>query len=268
MADRDERSTPSTEHSSVDIPRFSMFIPAYNAAKTIESVLKRIPDNVWQACDQAWVISRGSNDGTEDVVERLKIIYPKLQLFSESSNDGYGGSVRRGMKQCLENTESPYIVSLHGDGQYPPEQIGSFLQKMALDNLHILQGSRHHGGTAKQGGMPLAKIIGGKALTWIENHALGLEMTDYHSGYMFYTRHLVESLPMDAMSLYFDFDLEAIACARALELKISEHPIATHYGEEESNLNVFVYTFHCLGVVRRYLTGYYTKAMRHNGVSI
>jgi len=50
-------------------------------------------------------------------------------------------------------------------------------------------------------------------LTWMENRAFGLSMTDYHSGFLLYSRRAVETIPFDRLSHYFDFDLEVIACA-------------------------------------------------------
>ena len=120
-----------------------------------------------------------------------------------------------------------------------------------------MQGSRHKDGTAREGGMPLYKIVGGKVLTALENAVFGLKMTDYHSGYIFYSRRALESIPFDRLSYSFDFDLEVIACARCRGLKVDELGIPTHYGDEKSYLNPITYGMRVLRVMLRYRMGGY-----------
>jgi len=85
----------------------------------------------------------------------------------------------------------------------------------ATHGVDVLQGSRHKEGTAREGGMPFYKILAGRVLTWLENKTFGLEMTDYHSGFMLYSRRAAREIRFETLSTYFDFDLEVIASARA-----------------------------------------------------
>lgn len=238
---------------------FSIFIPAYNAALTVPAVLDRIPSEMWEYCTGCYIISKASSDNTIEVAESLRKKYPKVRAIGGDTNLGYGDSVRTGLEACLGDTEAEYIVCLHGDGQYPPESMPSMLQYMQENNTDILQGSRHKLNTARAGGMPIYKVIGGKILTAMENFVFGLQMSDYHSGYMMYSRHALEMLPIEELSYYFDFDLEAIAAAKALGLNIDEVGIPTHYGEEESYLNPFLYGTFCLKVMAQSILGKYRR---------
>jgi len=244
-------------------PTCSIFIPAYNAEKTIESVLMRIPDEAWRHICKIFVINDGSLDKTVDVIERLKIIYPKIELFSFDSNKGYGSAVSKGLELC-SHIESDYFVCLHADGQYPPEKIIEFLNYMRDNKIDILQGSRHKNGTALAGGMPLYKYIAGKCLVWLENIVFGLKMSDYHSGYIFYSRHALSEIPFNKMSSSYDFDLEIIAMGKECGLIISELGIPTLYANEISYLNPIVYGFQVLRILYRYLTGYYHALRQYN----
>ncbi len=238
---------------------FAIFIPAYNAAQTVPGVLDRIPSEMWEHCVGCHVISKASSDNTVEVAESLKAKYPKVTAIGGDTNLGYGDSVRTGLEACLANENAEYIVCLHGDGQYPPESMPAMLQYMQEHTVDILQGSRHKFNTARAGGMPMYKVIGGKILTAMENTVFGLKMTDYHSGYMMYSRHALEMLPIEDLSYYFDFDLEAIAAAKALGLNIDEVGIPTHYGEEESYLNPFLYGTFCLKVMGQFILGKYRR---------
>ena len=97
-----------------------------------------------------------------------------------------------------------------------PEALPGLLDAMRTRRLDLLQGSRVASGTARSGGMPVYKIIANAALNVLENRALGLTMTDYHSGYLLYGRSVRAQVPFARLSDSFDFDLEVIASARAL----------------------------------------------------
>ena len=233
-----------------------IFIPAYNAAGTLPGVLARIPRDLWADIGTVTVIDDGSGDDTASVAESLRAEYPKLRLHRFDRNRGYGQAVRRGLGFCRESG-CEYSVCLHADGQYPPEKLVQFLAHMQRHGVDVLQGSRHKDGTARAGGMPRYKIAAGKALTWMENFCFGLDMTDYHSGFLMYSRRALRVIPFERLSPYFDFDLEVIATARALGLRIDELPIPTRYAGEKSYLNPVRYGLRVLRVMGKYKLGMY-----------
>jgi glycosyltransferase involved in cell wall biosynthesis len=238
------------------LPSLGIFIPAYNAAATLPEVIARIPDGLWADIGAVTVIDDGSTDATAAVVKGLMARYPKLRLVSFEKNRGYGQAVRRGLGSCRE-ADCDYSACLHADGQYPPERLADFMRHMQRHGVDILQGSRHLEGTARQGGMPRYKIIAGRALTWWENRCFGLDFTDYHSGFLLYSRRALKTIPFEKLSGYFDFDLEVIATARALGLKLAELGIPTRYAGEKSYLNPFKYGLRVLRVTVKYRLGAY-----------
>ncbi|MCP5058172.1 MAG: glycosyltransferase family 2 protein [bacterium] len=234
----------------------TIFIPAYQAEQTIEAVIERIPEAFWPAVCEVLVINDGSQDDTSGAVRRATERFPKVRLVAEAENHGYGTAVRKGLRLSAE-TPAEYVVCLHADGQYPPEKMAEFVAYMAEHEIDVLQGSRHKDGTASQGGMPFYKVVAGKILTWLENWTFGLQMSDYHSGFMLYSRKAVENIPFESLSYYFDFDLEVIASARARGLSVGELGIPTRYDDEESHLNPIWYGLRCLRVMLRYRLGRY-----------
>jgi hypothetical protein len=107
--------------------------------------------------------------------------------------------------------------------------------------------------------MPLYKYLANAVLNRIENRTLGLSMSDYHSGYLVYGRRALARLPFRAFSDSFDFDLEVIACARALGLSVGEEPIPTHYGDEESHLCPVTYGLRVLRIMWKFRRGQYAR---------
>lgn len=239
-------------------PGFCIFIPAYNAAQTLPDVLARIPEDAWDAITAIYIINDGSADETADVCAGLEKKYPKIKTHTFPENRGYGNAVRQGLAYAVADP-SDYAVCLHADGQYPPEYMMDFIQEMAAHGIDILQGSRHLGGEARKGGMPFYKLVAGKILVFMENLVFGLNMTDYHSGFVFYSRRALSQVPFEKLSASFDFDLEVIATARARGLHIDERAIPTHYGDEVSYLNPITYGLRVLRVMGRYILGYYKR---------
>ncbi len=239
-------------------PTLGIFIPAYNAGSTLGSVLQRIPSELWASIQIVIVIDDGSRDSTVLVTREFSLNEPKILLHSFEKNRGYGAAVRYGLKACREGG-CDIAVCLHSDGQYPPERIAEFADQMRRNDVDILQGSRHLDGRARAGGMPLYKIVAGKALTRLENICLGHRLTDPHSGFLLYSRRALENIPFDRLSGYFDFDLEAIASALALGLRVEELAIPAHYAGEQSYLNPLRYGLHALRVAARYRSGYYRR---------
>ena len=232
-------------------------MPAYRAAAHLAPTVERIPGEVRTRTRVLWIIDDGSGDGTGAEADRLAGERPEIRVHRFPENRGYGAAVLEGLRRVrAEGVER--AVCLHADGQYAPESIPALLAALE-GGLDLVQGSRHAGGGAREGGMPLYKRVAGRALVALENAAFGLRMTDYHSGMIAYGRRALDRIPFGRLSGSFDFDLEAIACARAAGLAVGEVPIPTRYADEVSHLNPVGYGLRCLRVVWRYRTGRYRR---------
>jgi glycosyltransferase involved in cell wall biosynthesis len=219
---------------------YFIFIPAYNVEKELSPLLSRIPRTVWENA-RICVINDGSQDNTLLEAEVFEAPGLNYQIHTFSKNKGYGAVVKKGLQMGLES-KAKYICCLHGDGQYPPESIPYFFEEMQKYSIDVLQGSRHlEKGSAKKGGMPLYKIIGGFFLTQIENLFFNTKLTDRHSGFLCYSHEFLKNLDLDQLSSSFDIDLEILAIADSRRFKIEERAIKTRYAGEYSNLNVWAY---------------------------
>jgi glycosyltransferase involved in cell wall biosynthesis len=238
--------------------RAGLFIPAYNAAASLPSVVERIPADLTGTIHRIWIINDGSTDATSAVARELGRMRPDVCAVDLPRNLGYGGAVKRGLAECIASGVEAAIC-LHADGQYAPEELPGLLVQLEVEGLDLLQGSRIASGTALSGGMPLYKFVANRVLTTLENRVLGLSMTDYHSGYLLYGRRALARIPFSRLSDSFDFDLEVIATARAIGLAVGERPIPTHYGDEVSYLNPVTYGLRVLRVMFNYLNGRYHR---------
>jgi 2-polyprenyl-3-methyl-5-hydroxy-6-metoxy-1,4-benzoquinol methylase len=107
------------------------------------------------------------------------------------------------------------------------------------------------GGPLK-GGMPLYKYIGNRILTAFENRALGLNLSEFHSGYRAYNVHALSQIKLDNLTNDFHFDTEIIIKLHHQNFRIKEVPIPTFYGDEICYVNGTKYAKAIVRAVYRY----------------
>jgi glycosyltransferase involved in cell wall biosynthesis len=236
--------------------RLVVVVPAYNAARHLPGVIERIVRADPPGLERIVVVDDGSHDDTARTARALAATTPRLQLIARPRNGGYGAAMKDGLGAAIQ-AGADTAASVHADGQYSPERLADLLRAMGDRRLDLLQGSRIAGGGALAGRMPLYKYAGNWALGKLERRVFGLPLTDFHSGYLVYGPRALGSIPFDRLSDSFDFDIEAIAAARARGLAVGEAPIPTHYGDEISHLNPLTYGLRVLKVMWRYKRGAY-----------
>jgi glycosyltransferase involved in cell wall biosynthesis len=243
----------------------AIVIPSYRAEKTLPSVLPRIPEAFWDN-GVAIIVNDKSPDKTGEVAEGLKNRWPGLDVIHHEINRGYGGAQKTGLKRGLDLGAGVFAV-LHSDGQYAPEMVLNLMEPILKGKAQIVQGSRMAGGGALRGGMPYVRYVPNRVLTFLENIVFGTRMADFHSGYMLYSRILLESAPFEQLQNNYNFDAEMIVVAHLLGMECAQIPIPTRYDDEVSSLDPIPYGINVLKMMARHLGGHYRKLVRKGGKS-
>jgi glycosyltransferase involved in cell wall biosynthesis len=226
-------------------PRLLVLIVAYNAEKTIQSVLTRIPASLVDDYEvEVLVVDDSSTDRTFDRGEAIRraeaLPFPLTVLFNPV-NQGYGGNQKIGFHYAIEHGFD-FVALLHGDGQYAPEHLPELLAPLAAGQADAVFGSRMlRRGDALAGGMPLYKFVGNRILTRIQNRLLRSSLSEFHSGYRVYSTGALRRIPFHLNSNVFHFDTEIIIQLMLTGLRISEVPIPTYYGDEICRVNGIKY---------------------------
>ena len=236
--------------------RLCIVIPAYNAARSLPDVLRRIHAAAPRDLHHIVIVDDGSRDDTASVARALAAKSPGVSVLVRARNGGYGAAMKDGLAQArVEGAD--HAASVHADGQYSPEMLAELLGALDARALDLLQGSRIAGGGALAGGMPRYKYAGNWLLNKLERRVFALPLSDFHSGYLVYGPRALARIPFARLSDSFDFDMEVIAAARAQGLAVGEAPIPTHYGDEISYLNPLSYGLRVLRVMWRFRRGVY-----------
>jgi glycosyltransferase involved in cell wall biosynthesis len=226
-------------------PRVLVLIVAYNASRTIEQVLSRIPPALGRDYEaEILIIDDASGDETFELSEQAKrkraVPFP-LHVLYNPVNQGYGGNQKIGFHYALEQGFD-FVALVHGDGQYAPERLPELLTPLAAGEADVVLGSRMMtAGAARKGGMPLYKYVGNKILTWIQNHLLRTSLSEFHSGYRIYSVAALKRIPFQLNTKVFHFDTEILIQLVTAGARIKEVPIPTYYGDEICHVNGLKY---------------------------
>ena len=244
-----------TPFASNEGKRIGILIVTYNAVTTLTKVLKRITPNVWKNVEEVAVFDDASHDATYELAMGLKTLrqLTKLEVLSHPKNLGYGGNQKAGYQYFIDKGFD-IVVLLHGDGQYAPEILAHLYHPIVKGEADAVFGSRMmrtYGGPLK-GGMPLYKYVGNRILSVYENHALGMDLTEFHSGYRAYSLATLRNIDFTRMTDDFHFDTEIIIKLQHQRYRIKEVPIPTYYGEELCYVDGMRYARHVARAVQRY----------------
>ena len=204
-------------------------MPAYNAGKTLKKTYSDIPRNI---VSEIIVVDDDSSDETVRVARSLN-----LPTFVHPKNLGYGGNQKTCYNQALKRG-ADIIIMVHPDYQYDASRISDLVAPIIDGRVDIMLGSRIRTRTeALAGGMPLYKYISNRFLTLAENIVLGLNLSEYHSGFRAFKREVLTSLPINNFSNDFVFDAEILISAHAEGFTIGEIPVPVRYFPEASSIN-------------------------------
>jgi glycosyltransferase involved in cell wall biosynthesis len=239
---------PSAEPTASETSgrRVVVVMPAYNAAKTLERTYRDIPHEM---VSKIILVDDVSKDDTVAVARHLG-----LDVIIHRQNLGYGGNQKTCYDAALE-AGADAVVMLHPDYQYDATCIPQMVEPILDGSKDLMLGSRFLGDPLA-GGMPKWKYISNRFLTGTENLAFGLHLSEYHTGFRAYSRHLLETIPYRLNSNDFVFDQELVAQAVACEMRIGEIAVPTRYFEEASSVGFrrsCVYGLSTLKVVLRFL---------------
>jgi glycosyltransferase involved in cell wall biosynthesis len=209
-------------------PRVVVVMPALNAGETLEDTVGAINRDV---VDEIILVDDKSSDNTVQLARHLDI-----RVIWHPHNVGYGGNQKTCYLDALQR-DPDIVVMLHPDGQYEASLIPDLIRPIVEGKADLVLGSRlAEPGAALAGGMPRSKYVANRALTALENLALGTRLTEMHTGYRAYSRELLLKVPFLRNSLGFSFDSEMLMQAVHFGFRIAEIPARSRYFDDASSI--------------------------------
>lgn len=217
-------------------------LPAYNAEKTLAKTYAEIPMHI---VDEVILCDDASSDNTLLVGKELGIKH----LIRHEKNTGYGGNQKTLYQKALE-LKGDIIIMLHPDYQYTPKLIPAMVNIIGEELYPVVLGSRILGKGALKGGMPLYKYISNRFLTFFQNVLLNHKLSEYHTGYRAFSKHVLEEIAFMNNNDDFVFDNEMLSQIIFADFGIAEVTCPTAYFEEASSINFKRSVTYGMGVLR------------------
>ncbi|MFH2101948.1 MAG: glycosyltransferase family 2 protein [Chloroflexota bacterium] len=160
----------------------TVVIPIYNEAAVLPQLLPKI---ISYCRERRWaliLVNDGSNDETKSILGKIPD-EPDVRVFHHKVNRGYG----RALKTGLEQTRTPYVVTMDGDGQHSLTDIDNLFEVILRHDADIVVGSRQAlrlPNKYRQDGKRLVRVFA-RMLMPISVH-------DLNSGFKLYRTELVQ----------------------------------------------------------------------------
>jgi hypothetical protein len=138
---------------------------------------------------------------------------------------------------------------VHPDYQYDPRLVPAMASLVAQGVYDVVLGSRILGRGAIAGGMPRYKYVSNRFLTLVQNLVIGQKLSEYHTGFRAFARHVLEALPLAANSDDFVFDNQMLAQIHFFGFRIGEVSCPTRYRDDSSSIRFAASCRYGLGVI-------------------
>lgn len=209
-------------------PKIVIVMPAYNAARTVQSTYEEIPVKYRS---NIILVDDSSSDKTVEAARKLGI-----RVIEHTHNLGYGGNQKTCYREALKEN-ADIIVMLHPDYQYDATLIEELIRPITEGRFDFMFGSRiQNRQSALSGGMPKLKYYVNRLVCILENILLDVNFTEHFSGFRAYSKKFLETVPFQQFSDDFVFDQQMEISALSFGFKIGEIPIPTRYHEKASSI--------------------------------
>ncbi len=177
-----------------------ILIPAYNAGKTLGSVLEKVRP---LRMDTIVV-----NDGSEDETKRVALEYGAL-LLDHPSNLGKGAALRTGFNYVLAKGYR-VVITLDADGQHNPSEIPSLFRIFQSVKPDILIASRAGEFSRMTFLRRFWNRLGVKAVARFCHS----DITDSQSGFRLIRTEILREIPLLTSGYEMELELLIKACKR------------------------------------------------------
>ncbi len=221
-------------------PYLSVIVPAYNEEPRIERTLRRLDEYLRAQAYSYEILAVVDNatDKTADVVRGLEPVIPHLKLLWRDVNFGKGGSVVRGM------AEAKGEIRLFADADNSTD-ISHFERMKPLfdkgyDVVISSRNPRDAAGAGQAVSQPWYKRIMGIAGNVFIQIVAVRGMWDTQNGFKAFRASAAERIFPQLRITGWGFDIEVLAVARAMKLRIGIVP-ARWINDEESHVRLIHY---------------------------
>lgn len=196
--------------------KLSVIIPAYNEAKTVDAVVRRVLRQPVAGVTAREVIAvdDGSTDTTARVLSGLALEFPReLVLLSHPVNRGKGAAVRT----AVGKVSGDAVIIQDADLEYDPSEYGLMLEPIITGRADVVFGSRFSGQQAKRV-LYFWHYVGNCFLTMLSNMLTNLNLTDMETGFKAFRADVLKGIPLHCDRFGFEPEVTAKVARRGCRI--------------------------------------------------
>ncbi|HEX2697450.1 MAG TPA: glycosyltransferase family 2 protein, partial [Anaerolineales bacterium] len=115
----------------------TIVVPIYNEAASLPVFLPGLLRYCQMRNWRLVLVNDGSTDGSLDIIKQQKNVQ-RAVVITHKVNRGYGGALKSGITAA----NTPYVVTIDGDGQHEPEDIDKLLAFASQRDADLVVGKR------------------------------------------------------------------------------------------------------------------------------
>ncbi|MFH1633100.1 MAG: polyprenol monophosphomannose synthase [Chloroflexota bacterium] len=219
--------------------QLTVVVPTYNEAESLPVVASALFDLPLTGL-KLIVVDDGSPDGTGDIAESLKDLYPgRLSVIHRSGKLGLGTAYIQGFRQALDDGAEA-VAQMDADLSHPPEKLVEMLA--ALQTCDMVIGSRYVARGCVDERWPLWRKGLSSFGNFYARKILGLRVRDTTGGFRVWKRDTLLGMPLERVrSNGYAFQIEMTYIATRLSFTFLEVPIYfadRRWGQSKMSLRI------------------------------
>jgi len=196
--------------------KLSIVIPVYNEKSTITEILRRVQAVKLGVDREIIVVDDYSQDGTRDILRRLK--RPGLKIAYHEKNQGKGAALQTGFSRATGDI----ILIQDADLEYNPQEYPALLAPILDGRADVVYGSRFLGGPHRV--LFFWHYVANIVLTTFCNMMSNLNLTDMETCYKVFKKDILKKVHL--RSQRFGIEPEITLKLSKLRCRIYEVPIS------------------------------------------
>ncbi|WP_135662800.1 glycosyltransferase [Halorhabdus rudnickae] len=190
-------------------------VPAYRPdVPTLESYVNALQEAVDPATVRIEI-----DVPTDETIERVESL--DVDVNSAPYRRGKGAAITAG----FESLSTDILAFADADGSTPPSSMASVIEPVVSDRADLAAGSRRHPDAVIQSHQTFARRFLGDGFAWFARRMLDAELYDYQCGAKAISRPAWSKVREHIFEPGFAWDVELVAIAGAMDLRIEEVPI-------------------------------------------
>jgi len=183
--------------------KLSVVIPCFNEAPTIESIIAAVRDSSY-APKEIIVVNDCSNDGTHEMLEKLRARGWIDHLVHHEVNQGKGAALRTGFQRVTGDM----VIVQDADLEYDPREYSRLVKPILDGKADVVYGSRFMGDEPHRV-LYFWHRAGNGFLTLLSNMLTNLNLTDMETCYKVFKRDVIQSIEIEEDRFGFEPEITA-----------------------------------------------------------